>query len=190
MTVEKDEFMLQKWNVLSSHIILQRPPWLTVEEQNVQLPNGYRIDGYLLTPLPEVSMVFALTTEEEVLLVEQYKHGCRHLLWDLPAGYIDAGEEPFAAAQRELEEETGYRSENWQALGDWFIDPNRTEARFHYYLARECQADGRRHLDKTEDIIVHRVPLKEISTVHQDGRMLSLASWAGVNAALNNLNGR
>jgi ADP-ribose pyrophosphatase len=178
---------LDKWTVRASRTLLHRPPWLHVEEQAVELPNGQVIEDYLLTPIPEVSMVFAVTRDEHVLFVEQYKHGARTTMWDLPAGYIDEGEDPIACARRELEEETGYLTDDWRTMGGWIIDPNRARARLYYYLALNARPDGQRHLDVTEDIVVHRVPLGEVSSVLDDGRVGSLASWAGILAGLSAL---
>jgi ADP-ribose pyrophosphatase len=188
---------MRKWTVRSSRTLLRRPPWLHVEEQDVELPNGQIIEGYLLTPMPEVSMVFAVTDEDQVLFVEQYKHGAGTTMWDLPAGYIDQGEAPAACARRELEEETGYIADDWHDLpapparaaqvgqaSGWLIDPNRADARFYYYLALNARPDGRQHLDATEDIVVHRVPLADVRSVLTDGRVKSLASWAGIMAGL------
>lgn len=175
---------MRKWTVRSTRTLLQRPPWLHVEEQDVELPNGQLIQGYLLTPIPEVSMIFAVTHDEHVLFVEQYKHGAGTGMWDLPAGYIDEGEAPFTCARRELEEETGYLADDWHHLGGWLIDPNRTDARFYYYLALNARSDGQRHLDATEDILVHRVPLAEVESVLAGGQVKSLASWAGIMAGL------
>jgi ADP-ribose pyrophosphatase len=175
---------LRKWTVRSTRTLLHRPPWLHVEEQDVELPNGQVIEGYLLTPIPEVSVVFAVTCDEDVLFVEQYKHGAGTTMWDLPAGYVDEGETPFTCARRELEEETGYLANNWRHMGGWLIDPNRTEARFHYYLALGAQSEGQQHLDATEDIAVHRVPLVEVQSVLAGGQIQSLASWAGIMAGM------
>jgi len=167
-----------------------------VEEQEVELPNGQVIEGYLLTHVPQVSMIFALTEDEHVLFVEQYRHGAGTTMWDLPAGYVDPSESPAACARRELEEETGYLADDWHELpasvggsptNGWLINPNRSQACFYYYLALNARPNGRRHLDATEDIVVHRVPLTDVPSVLADGRVKSLASWAGIMAGLSAL---
>ena len=134
-------------------------------------------------------MVFAVTQNEDVLFVEQYKHGAGTSMWDLPAGYVDEGETPFTCARRELEEETGYLADDWRDMGGWLIDPNRTDARFHYYLALGARSDGQQHLDATEDIAVHHVPLAEVQSVLAAGQVQSLATWAGIMAGLAALQG-
>ena len=167
---------MRKWTVHSTQTLLQRPPWLRVDEQDVELPNGQSIEGYLLTRIPEVCMVFALTYDQRVLFVEQYKHGAGTTMWDLPAVYLDEGESPLTCARRELEGETGYLAEDWRYLGGWLIDPNRTAARFHYFLALDAQPDGQQHLDVAEELEIHHVPLSDISSVHLTSLSTSAAA--------------
>ena len=53
----------------------------------------------------------------------QYRHAANQFLWELPAGKMDAGEEPLAAAKRELAEETGYSAKNWEPLVEYWASP-------------------------------------------------------------------
>ena len=97
------------WQVLHSETLFDFSPWLRLVRQSVQLANGSRLDDYFLTPMRDYSMTLALTDAQEVLLVQQYKHGLGQVVFDFPAGYLDSPtEDPLACAQRELREETGY----------------------------------------------------------------------------------
>ncbi len=176
--------MKKGWQVRKAERVFHRPPWLTVIEQEVKLPNGHIIPDYIITAVPDVSIIFAVTGQQQVLLVEQYKHGLGRRTWDLPAGYIDPGEDPLAAAKRELEEETGYTSQQWHKLHALDYDSNRNEARFHFYLALEASPDGNSHFDATEDIQLYQVPFTEILSVLADGRVSSMASAVGIYAAV------
>ena len=176
--------MVRKWRIRSSRTLLQRPPWLQVEEQEVELGNGHVISGYLLTHVPEVSMVFDVTEQQDILFVEQYKHGAGTAMWSLPAGYVEDDEDPFDCARRELEEETAHRGQEWHSLGSWYVNPNRSRARYHFFLALDAESSGRQALDPTEEITVHRVPLIEVEAVLESGKVSSLASWAGILAGL------
>jgi 8-oxo-dGTP pyrophosphatase MutT (NUDIX family) len=170
----------QPWHVENSRLVYDRSPWLKIWEQDVQLPNGATIEGYILTKGQDVGMVFALTGDDHVILVEQYKHGIGGPEVDLPAGYLDNDDpSPLAGAQRELLEETGYAGGDWQLLGDFVINPNRSRDRFYYFLARDVRHVSEPHLDPTEEIAVHLVPLAELRD-WLTSRDHSLATMTGV----------
>jgi len=172
--------MNQVWTVLRSEVVLDRWPWLRVEQQDVVLPNGLRIPDYLMLEEPSYSMVFALTSDREVVLVEQYKHGLGRVVCDLPAGYLENNEPAEDCARRELQEETGYISKDWYSMGNFALNSNRGRAVVYFFLARKAQWSGAQHLDRTEDIRVHLVTPARLRTMLWAGQLGSLASVAGV----------
>lgn len=172
--------MTQKWHIENTRLVYNRAPWLKIWEQDVRLPNGATIDGYIVTEARDVGMVFAVTQDQHVLMVEQYKHGIGCAEVDLPAGYLDDGDpSPLAGTQRELLEETGYGGGHWQPLGDFVSNPNRGANRFYYFLARDVRRLAEPHLDPTEEIVLHRVPLNELRD-WAAARTPSLATMAGL----------
>jgi ADP-ribose pyrophosphatase len=179
--------MTRKWNVGNTRLVYDHSPWLRIWEQDVTLPNGATIEGYIITEARDVGMVFAVTEDEQVILVEQYKHGIGGTEVDLPAGYLDEDDpSPLAGTQRELLEETGYTSDDWQLLGDFVIDPNRSKNRFYYFLARSARRVTEPHLDPTEEITLHLVPLSELRD-WLTSRGPSLATMTGVLLGLSTL---
>ncbi len=107
--------------------------------------------------------VIALTPDDEVVLVEQYRHGSQTLTLEIPGGCIDAEDaSPVVAAQRELLEETGYEGKDWVELG--WNDPNPAlfSNRCYTYLVRNVKFTKLQALDSMEEITVHKVPLKDI----------------------------
>jgi 8-oxo-dGTP pyrophosphatase MutT (NUDIX family) len=186
--VTDDNIARQPWTVLSSQLLVDRPPWLRLWSQNVALPNGATIEGYLLTEERDVVMAFVLTDDRQVLMVEQYKHGVGKAEWDLPAGYLDANDRsPLTGAQRELREETGYLSTNWQHLGSFAINPNRSPDLLHYFLARNARPEVETEWDETEALILHLVDLADIGSMVRSGEIASMASALGVLLALDAL---
>ncbi len=176
---------MARWKVRRQRLVVDRPPWLRLWEQEVELPNGYVIEHYLWGEEPDVAMAFVVTEDEHVLFVEQYKHGPGQPMLDLPAGYLDAEDPtPLDGMKRELAEETGHVSNSWRFLSSLLRDPNRSATRTHFFLALDAFRDGQPHLDPTEEIRVHRVPLVDVPTLLDEGCIGSLMSVAGILAAL------
>jgi len=186
--VTDDEIARQPWTVLSSQLLVDRPPWLRLWSQDVALPNGATIEGYLIAEQQDVAMAFALTDDRQVLLVEQYKHGVGQAEWDLPAGYMDAEDKsPLACAQRELREETGYVSDDWRHLGSFVLNPNRSANLFHYFLARNARPEAEMEWDETEALVLHLVDLADVRPMVRRGEVASMASALGILLALDAL---
>ncbi len=175
---------MRPWRILASHPLFERRPWLTLWEEDVQLPDGGVIRGYLRTQARDYAMIFALLADGRVPMVCQYKHGSGGSSYDLPAGYLDEGESPLAAAQRELHEETGLTAARWEPLGHLVIDTNRGDTRAHLYLARDVRRDGEPHLDPTEELEVSTYTPEELADMVFSGRVDSLASVAGIMTGL------
>jgi len=180
---------MNSWQILASRPLLDRQPWLSVWEEDVQLPNGLVIPGYLRARGRDYAMVFALLADGTVPLVQQYKHGVGQLSYDLPAGYLDTPDEPaLAAAQRELREETGLTAERWRPLGHLVIDTNRGDTRAHLFLALDAQLNGHQDLDPTEALEVSYHTPAALREMVFRGEINSMASVAGIMTALQVIN--
>src|SRR5258708_32981468 len=98
---------MSKWKVLSSKYGFDTP-WFKVLLETVELPNGKVVEDFSMWAERDVVFLFAITKDNKIPLVKQYKHGAQEELIEFPAGYIDKNETPEIAARRELLEETGY----------------------------------------------------------------------------------
>lgn len=181
---------MQTWEILASRPLLDRRPWLTVWEEDVQLPDDQVIHGYLRSRGRDYAMIFAVLADGTVPLVQQYKHGPGKDSFDLPAGYLDGPDEaPLTGAQRELQEETGLVADEWRALGHLVIDTNRGEDRAHIFLALRARREGVPHLDPTESLEVSYHTPQALREMVLRGLIDSVASVAGIMLALDILMG-
>lgn len=113
----------------------------------------------------------ALTPDDRVVLVEQFRHGIAAPTIEIPGGMIDPGEAPLAAAQRELLEETGYRADRWVPLGVVTPNPALQTNRCHTFLALDARPVAAQTQDPGEDIAVLTAALGEVPGWIAEGRI-------------------
>ena len=80
-------------------------PWLRLYGDDVELPDGRQVQGFYSIDMPDHAIIVALTSEDRVVVERNYKHGPRRVCINLPAGYLEPGEDPMDAAKRELLED-------------------------------------------------------------------------------------
>jgi ADP-ribose pyrophosphatase len=176
--------VIKPWRVLASTELLNRPPWLRVSAEHVRLPNGYEIADFYRIDMPEWAQVFALTEDGRVAMIEQYKHGPGVVSLELPAGYLEPGEDPERAARRELREETGLAADDWRYLGRYFTDGNRGCGATHIFLVRRARQVGTPELEASELITQRRLTLDEVRAAWRSGEIHGLATIGAVGLAL------
>jgi 8-oxo-dGTP pyrophosphatase MutT (NUDIX family) len=115
--------------------------------------------------------VIAVTPEDEVVLVRQFRQGSGTFTLEIPGGMVDAQEDPRDAAARELLEETGYAGRDPEFLGTVEPNPAILDNRCHTYLVRDCRRVAQPRLDAGEDIEVTRLPRAELPGAVADGRI-------------------
>ena len=104
--------------------------------------------------------VAALTEQNEVLLVRQFRYPYKEVLLELPAGKLEPGEIPLEAAKREQKEETGTQAEEYLSLGKYFATPAYCTEQIYLWACR-VTAFGEQHLDEGEFLEVVTVPLEK-----------------------------
>ncbi len=142
---------LTSWQRLRSRTAFSNQ-WLSVELDDVRLPNGQVYEYTLIRRLADGVAVFAFDDQQRLLLEQEYRYPVDQVIWQLPGGLVDAHEDPLTAIQRELAEETGYEAEVWEYLGAFWANPALGEAKIHLYLAQKLRPTGRVELDPAEFI--------------------------------------
>lgn len=158
------------WKILRSDYVVETP-YLRLRRDRIELPSGAQIDDYFVRESRGFTVVFALTTDERVILVRQYKHGIGAGVLELPAGAIDESESPVACAARELAEETGFvaGAPGLEHVTTLITDPTNSDSRFHLFLATSARRVAEQDLDPTEDIVVEFATLAEARRYVRDG---------------------
>ena len=144
--------------------------------------NAHTVKATILES-PDWVNVVALTPEGKVVVVRQYRFGAQQMRTEIPAGIIDPGETSEEAAARELREETGYTSKEWEYLG--YVEPNPAflDNRCHHWAARNAVQTSQPALDEGEHVSVGEMSLDEIRREIEEGRFqhaLSLTALAHV----------
>jgi len=171
--------MTKKWRTISSEIVLNTPG-VKVRKDKVDLMNGRVVDDFYVFEINEWSTIVPLTEDGKLVLVEQYRHGVGDITLEFPAGLIDPGDgSPLITAQRELTEETGYSSDQWQSLGKYHLGPSKILNSFHLFLAKNCKLTHAQNLDDTEDIRVLTVTLEEFERLFEQGKISDVDSSIG-----------
>jgi len=172
--------------VQSSTEVFRSGRVIDVRSDVVVMPDGSTAVRDVVVHPGAVGIV-ALDDAERVLLVQQYRHPAQHLLWEPPAGLLDvAGEDPLAAARRELFEEAHLTADRWDVLLDAFTTPGMTDEAVRVYLARDvAAATGPKHAGQHEeaDMPVRWVPLDEAVAAVLGGRLHNPMAVMGILAA-------
>ncbi len=126
---------MRPWQTLSRTVVFEQKPWISVESRELFLPDGKHIPGWIWLDTPDYIIVTAVDKQGRFLIFEQVKYAADRATLAPVGGYIRPGEDPLEAAKRELLEETGYRADSWEFLGDFITDANRGNGQGYLYLA-------------------------------------------------------
>lgn len=115
-------------------------------------------------------VVILAIKDEKIILVKQFRYPMKEVLLELPAGKLEYGEDPFEAAKRELEEETGYCAEKWTDLGFVYTSPGYSDEKLYLYKAENLHYTCC-HPDEGEIIQSFEYPIKEVMKMVNNGEI-------------------
>ena len=143
-------------------------PWCGLRRDELRLPNG-KAQEYHVVEIPDAVVVAPFLPDGSIVMVWQHRHPHGGTHWEVPAGRIARGEEPAAAATRELREETGYRAGELVALPG-FYPINGISAHFaHAFAAYDCERVGAPELDASERMVTRVLSRARVERMLREG---------------------
>ncbi len=170
---------LQPWQTLASEELF-KSRWLRLRRDTCRLPSNREIDDYFVVELPDGTAIVAITEQHELVLVRQYKHGLGQIVLELPAGIVEASEDPAETIKRELIEETGYSTPTVELITTLATKPARMSARTLIYFAINVRKNLEQQENDAEIIQTVLVPIINLPALIQSGNIITETSLAAL----------
>jgi len=168
---------MQPWKTKSRRVALHQPPWITVENHDVELPDGRVIGEWAWVITPDFVNVAVVTDDGKFACFRQVKYAVQGTSLAPVGGYCDVGEDHAATAQREVREELGYAAREWTHLGSYGIDGNRGCGVGHLWVATGAHKVAEVHADDLEEQEMVLLSRDEVEVALKRGDF-KLISWA------------
>ncbi|MBX9785482.1 MAG: NUDIX hydrolase [Chitinophagaceae bacterium] len=160
------------WKLLSSKYLF-KDNWLTMRADTCERPDGRIIEPYYVYEFPDWVTAVALTKENKILIVRQYRHALGQTILEIPGGCVDANDQnPEQAIARELLEETGYAFESYEFLCKTSANPSTNNNLMHVFLAKGGTKVKEQELDEAEDIEVLLYSVDEVKELIRTNQLL------------------
>ena len=170
---------MRSWKTLARHVILDHSKYLAVESHVIELPDGRTISEWPWVVAPDYVNVVPVTKDHEFVCFRQTKYGVEGVSLAPVGGYLEPGEDPLAAAQREMMEETGYKASEWINLGKYRVDGNRGVGVAHFFLACDAWPVAKADADDLEEQQLLLLSRAEVEVALAEGEF-KLLPWAAI----------
>ncbi|MDB4925833.1 NUDIX hydrolase [Mucilaginibacter sp.] len=168
-----------KWKICHSEYI-HKGPWATLRTDKCEMPDGRVVDEYFVLEYPNWVNGVALTADNKVIMVRQYRHAANIVSLEIPGGVIDGDEEPAAAMRRELLEETGYQFDEIELLCTVYANPSTSNNHTYCYLAKGGIKVQEQTLDDHEELIVEEYSIDEVKQLLADNKIAQSLHCTGL----------
>lgn len=136
--------------------------FVNIYEDKVELPNGETINDYTVVEKPNIVMIVATDNENNILILNEYKYGANEFLLTLPAGHKKENEKPIETAKRELLEETGFITNEFEEVGILYDYPTKDLHKVFIVRARNVLNKKIIRHEKTEFINYRLISIDEL----------------------------
>ncbi|MFN8249792.1 MAG: NUDIX hydrolase [Ferruginibacter sp.] len=141
---------------------ISRHKYFSARRDSYETADGKTVDPYFVVELPTSAAAVAITEDGQMILVKQYRYAVDEELLEIPGGFIDPGELPMQAIERELLEETGYSFSSIHYLANTTANPGLLNNYTHLFLALGGKKVADQSLDHNEEIEVILKPVGEV----------------------------
>jgi len=159
-----------KWEKLSSRYLVKEK-WATLRVDTCKLQTGVVKDDYYVLEYPNWANAIALTRENKIILVRQYRHAADIISLEVPGGVMDGDESPEAAVRRELLEETGYSFDHAELIATLYPNPATSNNTTFTYLLTGGVKTHEQHLDEHEILNVEEYSIEEVKQLLKDNKI-------------------
>jgi len=160
--------LVAPWRVTETGEIA-RTPIFTLRSRRCESPDANKAGDFVYIDSNDWCNVIALTDDDHVVMIEQFRYGTKEVTLELPGGVIDDGEDPAAACRRELMEETGYAGDQVELIGSVSANPAMQNNRCHFGLVRAARLVGEQQPDEHEQIAVRLVDRSDLPRLVAEG---------------------
>lgn len=168
--------------ILISSESIEHNSFLNIDRDQIQLPNG-NIHERIVVRHPGAAAILAITEDDKVVLVRQWRHAIGRDMLELPAGKLDAGETPESCAMRELGEETPYTAKRMEKIHTFFTAPGFCDEMMHIFRAIDIRANSTLSPDEDELVETELLTRDEVHQAIQSGdicdakTLIALQTW-------------
>jgi ADP-ribose pyrophosphatase len=174
------------WKKLSSHYI-HKGMWATLRSDRCEMPDGHIVEDYYVLEYSNWVNAVAITDDNKILMVRQYRHAAELISLEIPGGVIEEGELPEQALRRELLEETGYQFDDFELLCVLYANPSTANNKTYTYLAKGGKKVQEQHLDEQEELIVETFTVAEVKKLLAENKIAQALHCTGLFYALSKL---
>ncbi len=159
-----------RWQMLSSEYVY-RDRWFQARADSCRFPDGRIIEPYYVVELPDWCNMVVVTEDEKIILVRQYRYPVDQVTYELPGGVIEKGEDPRTAAKREMEEETGYTTDDVEFIMKLAPNPAINNNTAYFFLAKNARPAVSTNPDAFEDIDIVSFSKEAIIRLVEENKM-------------------